>query len=203
VQPLEEIQHHGYTIRVHLDPEPESPREWSNLGKMICFHRRYQLGDKHDYRVEDFDSWAELAERLHEDGAIIINGLWLYDHSGLSISAFEKWPYNDPWDAGQVGFICAFADDVRKEYGVKRISAKIKQKVAGVLLAEVKAYDEYLRGEVYGYVIPGIEDRNVVDSCWGFYGKDYMIEEAKSIIDSIVGKKELVAAQENVCGAGI
>ena len=34
-----------YTGRITQDEYAESPRDWDNLGTMVCFHRRYNLGD--------------------------------------------------------------------------------------------------------------------------------------------------------------
>lgn len=42
------------------EDEEESPRNWDNVGKMICFHREYKLGDKTDLTSNIFDSWKEL-----------------------------------------------------------------------------------------------------------------------------------------------
>ena len=33
-------------IRIKSDLNPESPREWYNIGTMVCWHSRYQLGDE-------------------------------------------------------------------------------------------------------------------------------------------------------------
>ena len=38
--PVYEEAYHGHTIKIFHDPDPESPREWSNLGTLICWHRR-------------------------------------------------------------------------------------------------------------------------------------------------------------------
>ena len=39
-----------YTLKIVHDEEPINPREeWDNFGHMICWHSRYNLGDKHDY----------------------------------------------------------------------------------------------------------------------------------------------------------
>lgn len=38
-----------HKLIVRYDEDAESPREWDNLGKMVCFHGRYDLGDEHDY----------------------------------------------------------------------------------------------------------------------------------------------------------
>ena len=44
---------------------------------------------------------------------------------------------------------------------------------------EVAEYDQYLTGQVYGYVIED-EDGDHVDSCWGFIGGlDYVRTSAK------------------------
>jgi hypothetical protein len=32
-------------IRVIVDRDAESPREYDNVGTMACWHRRYKLGD--------------------------------------------------------------------------------------------------------------------------------------------------------------
>ena len=35
------------TLRIVQDIDPQNPRtEWDNLGKMFCWHSRYDLGDK-------------------------------------------------------------------------------------------------------------------------------------------------------------
>lgn len=36
----------GCTIRSGQDDSPESPREWDNVGTMVCWHRHYKLGDE-------------------------------------------------------------------------------------------------------------------------------------------------------------
>lgn len=59
----------GVVLKVMVDCEPRNPREeFENLGKMVCFHRRYRLGDEshvdlnpHTYIVSlacDFDEQA-------------------------------------------------------------------------------------------------------------------------------------------------
>jgi hypothetical protein len=47
----------------------------------------------------------------------------------------------------------------------------------------VKTYSQFLSGEVYGYIVE-MGDENV-DSCWGFYGLDDTISEAKSVADYV------------------
>ena len=36
-----------YVLVIQPDDDPFNPREDDNFGKMVCFHRRYHLGDHH------------------------------------------------------------------------------------------------------------------------------------------------------------
>jgi hypothetical protein len=126
-----------------------NPRtENDNMGKMICFHNRYRLGDEHDYRQQDFTSWDGLKNQIcKDDDVAVILSLKLYDHSGIFISVSNQYPYNDRWDSMRVGFIYVSKDTLRKEYSVKNITQKIRDKATDCLIAEVNDYDNYLRGD--------------------------------------------------------
>lgn len=96
----------------------------------------------------------------------VILPLYLYDHSGITISCSNAYPYNDRWDAGQVGWIYASHKDVEKEYG--NVNQETIERAKNTLVAETKTYDYYLQGECYGYIIE--KDGAEVDSCWGYLG---------------------------------
>ena len=165
----------GFKLYVAQDDmSPESPREWDNLGKMICWHRNYELGDKHSFRDnQEFMVWWK-----EEGKGGILLPLALLDHSGLSMWVGSEASPFDPggWDSGQVGWIYATKEMIVKEYG------KNKRKLAEkVLRGEVETYDQYLKGDVYGYIIKN-PDGETVDSCWGFYGYEYCIEEGKAML---------------------
>jgi len=38
-----------YVLQILYDDAAENPREWDNFGRMICWHSRYNLGDKHSH----------------------------------------------------------------------------------------------------------------------------------------------------------
>ena len=42
-----------YVLVIQQDDSPSNPREDDNFGKMICFPRRYNLGDHHNYIDKD------------------------------------------------------------------------------------------------------------------------------------------------------
>lgn len=175
-----------YEIEIHYDSDSESPREWDNLGTMICQHRRYNLGDKHDYDLSQCKSWFDVQKELGYPPVIL--NLYLYDHSGITISTK---PFSCQWDSGQVGFIFATKEDIIKEYG--ELNEETIKKTLNVLEGEVETYDQYLRGDVYGFRTyeyytcdRGHEHREEVDSCWGFYGEDACMEEAESIVNHLI-----------------
>jgi len=179
-------------IRIEQDELPESPREWDNLGVMVCFHNRYNLGDKHDYNHEDHSSWDELEKTIQkEENPVVILPLYLYSHGGITISC-ESSQFraidSAGWDWGQVGFIFARREDVLKEWDKKRISKKLREKIKEVLISEVKIYDQFLTGDVWSYIIED-DDGECLDSCWGFYGREYCEEKAQEVIESIKKRK--------------
>lgn len=182
---LEKIEKNGVVLKIYYDEDCPNPREWDNLGTMVCWHRRYNLGDKHSYRDPD-DFWASLAEEIIGDpdkvermsfeqcekvvreNAIILP-LYLYDHSSL---VMRTYPFNDPWDSGQVGWIYVLKEKVREEYGVRRVTKKVRDRVIALLKAEVDTYSQWLEGDVYGFVLEDAKG-NKIDSCWGFFGTDW------------------------------
>ena len=177
-QPIETLEHEGFRIRIYPDDiGGDGPREWDNLGKMVCFHRRYEVGDKHSYSIEE-------AVELEVADHVVSLPLCLYDHSGLrmKVGSFQGLlpQGHAEFDSGKVGLIFVTKADVLKEYKAKKLTKELLERVHKVLEAEVDTYDQYLSGQVYGYVIEDTHgDR--VDSCWGFYGWDYVKEEARSV----------------------
>jgi len=169
-------------IRIeHDDDRQETPRDWDNLGVMVCFHRNYNLGDKHDYSgSDDFD------DILKEEGAVVVLPLYLYDHGGITMSVGE---FSCQWDSGQVGFIFARREDILKEFSRVRITKKLKAKVAKILVGEVETYDQHLTGDVWGYVIED-DDGEHLDSCWGFYGREYCEKEAEDMVKYMEQKEK-------------
>lgn len=150
------------------DTEPESPRNWDNLGTMVCWHRRYNLGDEHDYPSPD-----SFNEEIKEDKNIILP-LFLYDHGGITISTSS---FSCRWDSGQIGFIYISFEKIKKEFSWVKLSKKRINQIRSYLIAEVSTYDQYLTGDVYGYNIES-DAGDHLDSCWELYGYDYCEQEA-------------------------
>ena len=174
-----------YTIKIYPDENAESPREWDNLTKMICFHTRYNLGDEHDYKFHNYTSWKDMKDHIVKDENVaLIQPLYLFDHSGISISTSD---FGDRWDSGMIGFVLISKEIIRKNEKCKRVTQKLLEKYQKYLEGEVETYDQYLRGDVYGFKILDKEEEEI-DSCFGYYGTESAIEEAESIIKYLIKK---------------
>jgi len=170
-------------VKIYQDTTPTDPREWDNLGIMVCFHNGYNLGDKTNLKSSDFNNWDELHDYINKElKAVAVLPLYLYDHSGITISTT---PFNCRWDSGQIGFIYTTEEQIKKMCGDEKYTTKELEKK---LLEEVKLYDKYLTGEVYGYNHVKYEkcehcghtEESILDSCWGFFDiKDIHEEFAK------------------------
>lgn len=118
-----------------------------------------------------------------------IFGLEAYIHSGVVLALSREGNFPDrQWDVSQLG-LC-FAS--KKEW---RTRAKARKAVLGL----IEYWNDYLSGNVYGYVIEDKEG-NSFDSCWGFYGNyeencliearsqlEYHLKEIKNVSKFIVG----------------
>ena len=105
----------GKTLEVFLDEYPQNPREDDNLTTMICFHKRYNLGDKHDYQHRDYSGWEEQRKDIEKkENTCVILPLYLYDHSGITISTS---PFSCNFDSGKIGFVIVDKDNLQKMTG--------------------------------------------------------------------------------------
>lgn len=131
-----------------------NPREHCNFGTMVCWHTRYNLGDEQPQTTPEF-----YFEKIKP---CIRLPIYMYDHSGITIRTS---PFSDGWDSGQLGWIYVTSEKIKSEFKVKSLNGAIKNKARSILEQEVKLYDQYLRGAVWGFEFGD-------DSCWGFIGDE-------------------------------
>lgn len=171
-------------IKIVHDQDCESPLEDNELVSMALFHQRYSLPNTHDVSAEHFSSWdaieSHIAEVLH---APVILPVYMLDNWGL---AFSTRSFNDPWDSEQVGFIYATRDCIKECFGVKRITQELKDRVAKQLESALEEYSVWQAGECYGYQIED-EAGNIVDSCYGYIGRDVVNWAAIESVSTYVG----------------
>ena len=176
------------SYRIEVEDDPMNPRiGWDNFGTMLCFHKRYTLGDETELKANSFNDWEEVSRYLRDTlKAIIILPLYLIDHSGISISVGS---FNDSWDSGQVGFIYITRDKMLEEFEWKNLTAKRREQIVLLLEGEVETYNSYLTGMVYGFVIED-NDGEVIDSCWGFYEESDCKSEAQKSMEFYEERRE-------------
>jgi hypothetical protein len=164
------------TLKVFQMEDPFSPREDSNLTRMICFHNGYDLGDQSpelEYSSDNYNNFEELeADIVDREKPLVILPLYMYDHSGITISTT---PFTCAWDSGQIGFVFIRQKEI-DELGCYRKDnqsfSDYKEELKKSLISEVNTYDMYLTGDVYSFHIQNKEG-DVIDSCAGFYGTDW------------------------------
>lgn len=162
-----------FRVEIEPDPHPLDPRaEYDHLGRMVCWHRRYNLGDKHDWPTPQ----AFAAD--HPDSEILKRPLFLYDHSGLTMATK---PFHCPWDSGQVGWIFAEKPRILAEFQRRRFSQPLRRRVFDILDAEVREYDAYLTGDVWCVTIRDAAG-DIQDSVSGIIGYDTAVEEAQNLL---------------------
>jgi len=169
----------GYEARYMIqDENGYSPRDDDNLGTMVCFHRKYSLGDKTDLNSDNFDGWQALKDYLKKElKAVVILPLYLYDHGRISI-AIAPHGQHYSWDGGQVGFVYVTKEQLKKEGVTKKRAEKI-------LMAEVEDYNSYLIGDCYILVKETYnKDKEPIDrdSVGGYLGCDYAIKAVETEI---------------------
>jgi hypothetical protein len=146
------------SLTILRDDDAMSPRKDSNAGHMICFSRRYNLGDLHP--DIDQDELRKICKKKN----VFSLPLYVYDHSGLSMATV---PFHDVWDSGCAGRIYIMKAEAIAQLGASAVNWREKAKEC--LEAEVEMYDQYLRGENYGYILMD-DSGELVDESWGFVG---------------------------------
>jgi len=164
----------SFTLNIVVDEDPMNPREWDNLGKMVLFHNKYNVPNESECRT--LEAAQEFLAENHKN--IFWFPVYMIDHSGVALSTQS---FNDPWDSGYVGFIYVEKSDVRKEWGVQRISKKIREIVSNNLIGEVETYSNYLNGDCYGYEVLD-SSGDVLESCHGFYGREWAEQSGNNAI---------------------
>lgn len=155
-----------FHLVIEQDEFSQDPREWDNLGTMLCCNRYHQLGDCNSNR-ETEEQLAELCRKYGRTDEEIDNmlfneevqflleqedicGLPLYitDHSGISMQTYRVCT----WDSSFVGLIFVdkqtfFAETCRKD------DCDWKAEVKKILEAEIKTYSQFLEGDVQQYTL--------------------------------------------------
>jgi hypothetical protein len=160
------IEHEGALIAIYADEDAENPRVWDNQGTFWTYSNRHNSPDE---GADDIDE----AEKLLTNPDFIALPVFHYSHGGTAYAAAQANPFSCPWDSGRAGLIFVAKADIRKEYGIKRITAKVRHMIEQNLKNEVTIYSDWADGDVFRFVKYDAETGEELDSCTGFYGNNF------------------------------
>ena len=151
------------------------PREWDNLWEWYSNHRRYSFDSKDGKRLEIGDIYDDsdrqegetICEAILRQNPDLLDArpINMYDHSGITVSLGS---FADPWDSGVGAIAVVTREQAKKNFPDAKDDEELKSRAYECLKGEVESYDQYLRGDVYGYVCENADGKET-DSCWGFY----------------------------------
>ncbi len=172
----------GYKVEISHDDWQENPREWGCSSTLVTAHQKYTFGGiqltRHAFSIEDaFQKHLADVGLSYKD--IIYREVFMYEHSGIALSMS---PFGCRFDSGQLGYIYEKRSAVRAEFGVKRISRRLKQQILNRLESEIEILGYWANGEVYCFSVGE-------ETYGGFYGCDHyrsgLIEAAAEAVDHL------------------
>lgn len=185
------------TIELVYDDNPTSPREWDNVGTMVCWHRRYKLGDEQPTTDPDeylerlacgLDArlrfWRDLRESCYyryHDGNPARTRIERHFSEHLNRVLDEHFVILPLYlyDHGGItmstgAFSCpwdsgqvGFIYCTMKRAG-KEWTEDVRAKAEACLRSEVSTYSAYLEGNVVGWIAKDPSGEHI-DSCWGYF----------------------------------
>ena len=169
-------------LRIYPDMDPESPREWDNLGTIFMTGmEKYSFNETSgggdwlgfiEHEITGIRAYADIEDKMsalfdRDEGEYwqVIERLFdeFFVWLPLYYNGHKLYFRNE-----EEGMIFIARTDLEKE--------KLSEKRAlEVFKAEIETLNQYLTGEVYGYELVDTDDAEIgdhIDSCWGFYGED-------------------------------
>lgn len=155
-------------IRIEQDTDAQSPDEYDDCSvKLIANHRDFFVPPERNRRNFSVQDEIDAMRKTHH-----VFLLEAYIHSGVRLALSGEGNFPDrQWDVSTLGAVFC----LKKEW-------RTRQKAREAALAKVEEWNQYISGDVWGYIIED-DEGNHLDSCWGFYGHDFCEQEAKSALE--------------------
>lgn len=196
------------TRDAHLIPgeEDDDCDQYYEYDETVCGeeYTRYidaDTSDSDDSVASDMADKLDLYEKislLEDTGEVVTLPISMYEHSGISLWLGSKWVHPDAqWDCSSIGFAYVEKATAEKEMPQRKLTDEQrndwKKWAYAMMEGEMETYNKYVSGEVYGYMIEDEEGEEASNAhlcgCWGYYDKDYLLEDAKSDIDAYLEEK--------------
>lgn len=174
----------GRFFKLFYDEYSESPRLDDNVATVLTWERDYDSPDENNDTFEEFaekhgvdtsKKWGldSVMEAMRKEGYYVVPVYAL--HHGVSHYSIDD--FNDPWDSGVVGV--AFC---KEQEGLPGNDNYLRR----IIDREVKTYDAWVNGEIYGVVrLDKTED--IVDETteWVILDGDNRTETFKDMLSTI------------------
>lgn len=201
-----------FCLKIEYDEDTWNPRtDCDNLCTITsCRNNNWDIGDEHISR-DEMSEWRDKMNEKAIRGEIWQAPVYMYDHSGQTISLSD---FGDKWDSGVCAIIWVTKEKVLKEYpGATEENWKEFAKSAAE--NEIKLYNQYISGDVYGYTLYKAEEtehKHISDGkTWtttewewyegvgGFYGdpvNDGLVDDAIAMVAGNNEIKDVVFVEE-------
>ena len=174
-----------FTVEIVPDEGCENPIEedcfWEGAALCLDFGR---YGELKTPALKDTTPQQLLDMVRHGDGGSNdykgwhIFPVYAYIHSGITINLGG---FSCPWDSGQCGFIAVNPKEYPDEGGAYKYAQSM-----------IETADDYLTGNVYGWVVKDTAGE-VVESAWGYFGdydKSGCLDEGKNCASGLIANAE-------------
>ena len=174
---------HGQNFKFFYDDSTDSPRNDTNVATILTWERDYDSPDENNNTFEEFaekhgvdvsQKWNldSVMDAMREEGYYVVPVYALHH----SVSHYSTHDFHDPWDSGVAGI--AFC---KKQKGLPDGDDYLRR----IIEDEIKVYDAWVNGEVYGIDLLG-QDGAVLDTSAGYimpYVKDMLSSVGVDIQD--------------------
>ena len=173
----------GRFFKLFYDEYSESPRLDDNVATILTWERDYSSPDENNDTFEEFaekhgvdvsKEWGldSVMDAMREEGYYVVPVYAL--HHG--VSHYSIYDFHDRWDSGVVGV--AFC---KKQKGLPDNDDYLRM----IIDREVKMYDTWVNGEIYGIALLG-QDETVLDESVGYMMPyENRIEVLKDMLSSV------------------
>jgi hypothetical protein len=215
IEPYDTFEHAGLTVQVFRDDDAQSPRDPGSrtlCTSLAAFDGAMTFGDDDEDWGRDFDpeipcatcgmegetdgeqcpdcegegmrtvTPGEYAAETHEAIAWQHVRIDDYGSRGVTLAAYP----NDDAD-GVNCVIYVTREGWKTAQGADWTNSDADREMAARMIAgDIEELDQFLRGDVYGYVIEHEGEHK--DSCWGFIGApdaDYLLDQARDAAEEV------------------
>ncbi len=192
------IFYKGYNILIEQDSDVSNPyQDFDQLSDLLIWKWNWDL-DSRGKGAREFNSALEVVNAFNIGDIVWFAWVEVVDGSYPKVKVSESMNFKD-WDNHRWdGVVYVTKEKAGEEYstpqgkyGLCKIR-KIRKQLERAVLAEIATLNQYLEGDVWGYSVGKVGEANTwKESCWGFYGEEYCLREAREVVDRLVAEEEV------------